>query len=100
VHILPVSTLAMAAAMLAFAHHRAQALMPDHSLSASPVEKVACRIVRERVARPFGPSVVRERMVCGVPFAPAVAAVRCEFRRERIVRPDGSVVFRKVRRCP
>jgi hypothetical protein len=100
VHILPISTLGMAAAMLAFADHGAQALTPDHSLSASPpVENVACRVVRERVVRPFGPPVFREREVCAAPSAPVVAAQGCEFRSERIVRPDGSVVFRKVRRC-
>jgi hypothetical protein len=76
----------------------AQARMMNPHLGApSFIEPVACRFVRERVVRPGGRVIYRQKRVCtpGV----TVGGPGCVVRRERIVRPNGSVVFRSVRRC-
>jgi hypothetical protein len=71
----------------------------DPNLVAPPVaEEVACRVIRERIVRPGGRVVFRERSVCS-PRPVIGIPPRCAMIRERIVRPDGSVVFRSVRRC-
>lgn len=84
----------------------ANARMADPGLSVpSAVEHVACRVVRERVRRPSGAVVWRERTVCTPGFAPPVVRPivrprpRCFTERQRIVRPNGTVVFRNVQRC-
>lgn len=96
-----VSTPVLAAALiaLAFAATPAKAHMLAAKIAAPPtVEKVACRVVRERIQRfPFAPVEFREREVCEPDLV--VDAGDCVVRRTRFVRPDGSVVIRNVRRC-
>jgi hypothetical protein len=88
---------AAAAVLLVLGAPQAQARFFDPALAASSiVEQAACRIVRERVVRPSGAFVYRERRVCGPDFG---SAPGCRVVRERIVRPNGAVVFRSVRRC-
>ena len=94
------SALAAAVAVVAFAGQPAQAIMADAQLHApSAVQTIACRVIRERIVRPFGPPVFKEREECGEPFAMVVDDETCVVRRERIERPDGSIVTRRVRRC-
>jgi hypothetical protein len=76
----------------------ASARMADPGLKLpSASEQVACRIVRERVRRPNGALVWRERRVCTPGYA--MPRPRCFTERQRVVRPNGTVVFRSVRRC-
>lgn len=89
----------------------ANARMADPGLRVpSAAEHVACRVVRERVRRPSGAVVWRERTVCTPGFVPPVVrpivrppivrpGPRCFTERQRIVRPNGTVVFRNVQRC-
>ena len=77
----------------------ASARMADPGLKVpSAAEQVACRTVRERIRRPNGALVWRERRVCTPGFA-VRPRPRCFSARERIVRPNGAVVFRTVQRC-
>jgi hypothetical protein len=99
-HLSLASAIAAALVVSALPGHAAQAAMFGHHLRApSAVEHVACRLVRERVVRPSGRVVYREREQCGEPFAMIVDDADCVIRRERIVRPNGTVVYRRVRRC-
>ena len=108
-------TVAAAAALMGgvvAASAPAHARMADPGLRApSAVENVACRVVRERVRRPNGAIVWRERTVCTPGYIPPVVrppivrppivrpVPRCYTERQRIVRPNGTVVFKTVRRC-
>jgi hypothetical protein len=97
-----VSTAAVAAALfggvLAMSAP-ASALPADPGLRApSATEQVACRTVRERIRRPGGAVVWRERRVCTPGFA-MHPRPRCVTERQRIVRPSGVIVFKTVRRC-
>lgn len=77
----------------------ANARMADPGLKLpAATEQVACRTVRERVRRPNGAVVWRERRVCTPGFAMAPRP-RCVTERQRIVRPNGAVVWQNVRRC-
>jgi hypothetical protein len=97
-----VSTAAVAAALFGgvlAVSAPASAITADPGLKApSATEPVACRTVRERIRRPNGAVVWRERRVCTPGFAmhPRPA---CVTERQRIVRPNGAVVFKTVRRC-
>jgi hypothetical protein len=76
----------------------ASARMADPGLKLpSASEQIACRTVRERVRRPNGALVWRERRVCTPGFA--MHRPRCVTERQRVVRPNGTVVFKSVRRC-
>jgi hypothetical protein len=76
----------------------ADARMADPGLKLpSASEQVACRTVRERIRRPSGALVWRERRVCTPGFA--MHRPRCFTERQRVVRPNGTVVFKSVRRC-
>lgn len=76
----------------------ANARMADPGLKLpSATEQVACRTVRERIRRPNGAVVWRERRVCTPGFA--MHRPRCFTERQRVVRPNGTVVFKSVRRC-
>jgi hypothetical protein len=77
----------------------ANAITADPGLRAPSVtEQVACRFVRERIRRPNGAVVWRDRRVCTPGFA-MYRGPRCVSERQRIVRPNGAVVFKTVRRC-
>ena len=97
-----VSTAAVAAAVLGGAFvvaMPASARMADPGLKApSATEQIACRTVRERVHRPGGGVVWRERRVCTPGYA-MHPRPHCFSERQRVVRPNGTVVFRTVRRC-
>lgn len=97
-----VSTAVVAAALLGGVVATAlpaTARMADPGLKApSATEEVACRTVRERVRRPGGGVVWRERRVCTPGFA-MHPRPRCVTERQRVVRPGGTVVFKTVRRC-
>ena len=70
----------------------ASARMADPGLKLPPAsEQVACRYVRERIRRPNGAVVWRDRRVCTPGFA--MHRPRCFTERQRIVRPNGAVVF-------
>src|SRR2546423_8062190 len=93
---MPVLAAAIGALTLAAPPAKAHIFAPN--VAAPPaVENVACRVIRERVERPFGPVEFRERRVCEPDLI--VDARDCVVRRERVVRPNGSVVYRTVRRC-
>lgn len=108
-------TVAAAAALIggvAATSAPANARMADPGLHVpSAVENVACRVVRERVRRPNGAIVWRERTVCTPGFAPPIVRPpvvrppivrprpRCFTERQRVVRPNGTVVYRSVQRC-
>jgi hypothetical protein len=96
-------TAAVAAALLggSFATSTpASARMADPGLKApSAIEQVACRTVRERIRRPNGALVWRERRVCRPGYVAVRPRPRCVTERRRVVRPNGAVVFRSVRRC-
>jgi hypothetical protein len=96
-----VSTAAVAAALfggvLAISTP-ASAMPADPGLKVPSVaEQVACRTVRERIRRPNGTLVWRERRVCTPGFVRP--RPRCVTERQRIVRPNGAIVFKTVRRC-
>jgi hypothetical protein len=77
----------------------ATARMADPGLKVPlATEQVACRTVRERIRRPGGGVVWRERRVCTPGFA-VRPRPRCVTERQRVVRPGGAVVFKTVRRC-
>jgi hypothetical protein len=77
----------------------ANARMADPGLKLpSASEQVTCRTVRERIRRPNGAVVWRERRVCTPGFA-MDPRPRCFTERQRVVRPNGTVVFKSVRRC-
>lgn len=93
---------AVVLSLLAAAPNEAAARMLAPSLKAAALaEPVACRVIRERIERPNGSVVFRNRRECG----PDVVAVEddwareCRVIRERVVRPDGVVERRSVRRC-
>src|SRR3954470_4313642 len=78
----------------------AGARMLDPSLKAPALaEPVACRTVRERVERPDGSVVFKNRRECDEPGFVASWAPECRVVRERVVRPDGAVEHRSIRRC-
>lgn len=89
--------------LLAGAPDASAAPMGEVALRAPPLAApAACRFVRERIERPNGAVVFKNRRECDTGFRPAGpdwAAPACRFVRERIVRPDGSVEHRSVRRC-
>jgi hypothetical protein len=90
--------LAAAIGTLALAGAPAKAHVFARNVAApTEVENVACRVIRERIERPFAPVEFRERRVCEPELL--VNNEDCVVRRERIVRPNGSVVYRQVRRC-
>jgi hypothetical protein len=97
-----VSTAAVAAALfggVVAISAPANAITADPGLRAPSVtEQVACRFVRERIRRPNGAVVWRDRRVCTPGFA-MYRGPRCVSERQRIVRPNGAVVFKTVRRC-
>ena len=97
-----VTTAAVAAALLGgvvATAMPASARMADPGLKApSAAEQIACRTVRERVHRPGGGVVWRERRVCTPGFAMHPRPT-CVTERQRVVRPNGTVVFKTVRRC-
>jgi hypothetical protein len=77
----------------------ASARMADPGLKLPQAgEQVACRTVRERIRRPNGAIVWRERRVCTPGFA-MHPRPRCVTERQRIVRPNGAIVFKSVQRC-
>jgi len=77
----------------------ANARMVDPGLKIpSASEQIACRTVRERIRRPNGALVWRERRICTPGFA-MHPRPRCVNERQRIVRPNGAIVFKSVRRC-
>jgi len=87
-----------AISVLAFSASPLSAHVFSPSLDApTTLDNVACRVVRERVERPFGPAEFRERRICEPDLI--VDQPDCIVRRERVVRPNGSVVYRTVRRC-
>jgi hypothetical protein len=96
------STVAVAAALLGGSlatSAPASARMADPGLRIpSASEQVACRVMRERIRRPNGALVWRERRVCTPGFA-MHPRPRCVTERQRIVRPGGAIVFKSVRRC-
>ena len=58
--LLPTSAFAAIVAIVAFTIPKAQALTPDRNLQVpSVMQDVACRVVREKVERPFAPPVFR-----------------------------------------
>jgi hypothetical protein len=67
-----------------------------HSVATGPAltEPVACRVVRERIVRPNGSLVYRQKRTCGAGWGP-----HCQTIREKVRRPNGTVVYRKVKRC-
>jgi hypothetical protein len=67
-----------------------------HSVVTGPAltEPVACRVVRERIVRPNGSVVYRQKRTCGAGWGP-----RCQTIREKVRRPNGTVMYRKVKRC-
>ena len=97
-----VSTAAVAAALFGgvlVSAAPANAISADPGLKApSATEQVACRVVRERIRRPNGAVVWRERRVCTPGFA-MHPRPRCVSERQRIVRPNGAIVFKTIRRC-
>jgi hypothetical protein len=90
---------AVALSLLAAVPNQAAARMLDPGLKAHPLaEPVACRVIRERIERPNGSVVFRNRRECEPGFVTA-SVPECRMIRERVVRPNGAIVFRSVRRC-
>lgn len=89
--------------LLAGAPDASAAPMGDFALRApSLAAPAACRFVRERIERPDGAVVFKNRRECDTGFLPAGpdwAAPACRYVRERVIRPDGSVEHRSVRHC-